>query len=151
MFTARFRLGVFDPPASVPWSKITPADNDTEAHRQLALKAARESIVLLKNQNGLLPLKQQYKTIAVIGPNADSLDALVGNYNGTPSHPVTMLAGIRTRFPKSKVTYVEGIGLIGPATQPVPAAMLFTDKSGKQHGLEGRVLFQHEAQRLARP
>jgi beta-glucosidase-like glycosyl hydrolase len=80
LFSARFRLGLFDPPAMVPWSKITPADNDTQAHRQLALRAARESIVLLKNEKNLLPLDKTYKTIAVIGPNADSVDALVGSY-----------------------------------------------------------------------
>jgi beta-glucosidase len=136
LFTARFRLGVFDPPASVPWSHYGKAENDTEAHRQLALKTARESIVLLRNQDGLLPLKRSYNSIAVIGPDADSLDALEGNYNGTPSHPVTILAGIRARFPKSHITYVQGNGLIGTVTQPVPAAMLFTDTSGTQHGLK---------------
>ena len=136
LFTARFRLGMFDPPAMVPYSKIAGAENDSEAHRQLALRTARESIVLLKNKDNFLPLKQAYKTIAVIGPNADSLDALVGNYNGTPSKPVTVLAGIRKRFPRSKVVYVEGTGLIGPVTSAIPAAALFTDKSRQQHGLK---------------
>ncbi len=138
LFTARFRLGVFDPPASVPWSHYGKAENDTEAHRQLALKTARESIVLLRNQDGLLPLKRSYNSIAVIGPDADSLDALEGNYNGTPSHPVTILAGLRARFPRSQITYVQGTGLIGTVTQPVPAAMLFTDTSGTQHGLKAK-------------
>ena len=136
LFTARFRLGMFDPPAMVPFSKITPADNDTEAHRQLNLKAAREAIVLLKNQNNFLPLKKTYATIAVIGPNADSLDALEGNYNGTPSHPVTVLAGIRKRFARSKVIYVQGSGLIGPVLRPIPAVALYTDKTMKRHGLK---------------
>ena len=136
LFVARFRLGMFDPPSMVPYSRISPAENDTLAHRQLALKAARESIVLLKNQDQFLPLKKKYGTIAVIGPNADSLDALVGNYNGTPSHPVTVLAGIRQRFPQSKVVYVEGTGLIGPASQPVPATVLYTDQSRTKHGLK---------------
>ncbi len=136
LFTARFRLGMFDPPEMVPYSKITPAENDTEAHRQIALKAERESIVLLKNKNHFLPLKKAYPTIAVIGPNADSLDALEGNYNGTPSKPVTVLAGIRERFKKSKVTYLEATGLIGPSTTAIPATALFTDDSRKQHGLK---------------
>jgi len=136
LFLARFRLGMFDSPDMVPWSKIRPIENDTLAHRQVARKAARESIVLLKNEGHLLPLKK-YGTIAVIGPNADSLDALVGNYNGTPSHPVTLLAGIRKQFPQSKVVYVEGTGLIGPANQPVPAAALYTDDSHTRHGLKG--------------
>ncbi len=136
LFVARFELGMFDPPSMVPYSKIRPAENDTLAHRQLALKAARESIVLLKNQYGFLPLKKKYGTIAVIGPNADSLDALVGNYNGTPSHPVTVLAGIRKRFPQSRVVYVEGTGLIGAANQPVSTTVLYTDQSHAKHGLK---------------
>jgi beta-glucosidase len=137
LFRARFRLGMFDPPSLVPWSKITASENDTDAHRQLALKAARESVVLLKNQGGLLPLRRTYKNIAVIGPNADSLDALVGNYNGTPSKPVTLLAGIKKRFADSNVIYVEGVGLTGPATEPVPSDALYTDAGGKTHGLKG--------------
>jgi beta-glucosidase len=136
LFTARFKLGVFDPPASVPWARYGVAENNTEANRQLALKTARESIVLLKNQDGLLPLKRSYRNLAVIGPDADSLDALEGNYNGTPSNPVTILAGIRTRFPQSRITYVQGTGLIGTVTQPVPTAALFTDASGARHGLK---------------
>jgi beta-glucosidase len=118
LFGARFRLGLFDPAASVPYAGVPAADNDTEAHRQLALRVARESIVLLKNRDHLLPLKVAPKSIAVIGPNADSLDALLGNYSGTPSRPVTVLAEIRERFPAASVSYVEGTGLVGPATTP---------------------------------
>ncbi len=136
LFTARFELGMFDPPAMVPYSKITAAENDTPAHRQLALNAARESIVLLKNQDGILPLKKKYATIAVIGPNAGSLDALEGNYNGTPSHPVTIVDGIRKRFPQSKIAFVEGSGLIGSAIHPIPTEYLFTDDSKTKHGLK---------------
>ena len=136
LFTARFRLGMFDPPSAVPYSRITPAENDTEAHRQLALRTARESIVLLKNKNNMLPLKQAPATIAVIGPNADSLEALEGNYNGTPSQPVTVLAGIRNRFPQSKVVYVEGTGLVGPVTKSIPASALCADTSCNEHGLK---------------
>jgi beta-glucosidase len=135
LFTARFKLGMFDPPAMVPYSKITPAENDTAIHRQLALKSAREALVLLKNQDNFLPLRKSYPRITVIGPDADSLDALEGNYNGTPTKPVTVLAGIRKRFAQSKVTYVQGIGLIGAVTVPVPATALYTDESRKQHGL----------------
>ena len=92
---ARFRLGLFDPPSLVPWSKISFADNDTPGHQALALKVARESIVLLKN-NGLLPLNRaKLKRIAVIGPNADSVNMLHGNYNGMASHPITILNGIK--------------------------------------------------------
>ena len=69
-------------------------------------------------------------------PLADSIDALEGNYNGTPSRPVTILAGIRTCFPKSQITYVQGTALIDTVTQPVPAAALFTDASGTKHGVK---------------
>jgi len=136
LFLARFRLGLFDPPSLVPYSKLTSADNDTEGHRQVALRMARESIVLLKNKNNLLPLKHAPATIAVIGPDADSLDALVGNYNGTPSQPVTILAGIRNRFSQSKVVFVQGTGLVGPATKSIPTSALCTDAACAEHGLK---------------
>ena len=135
LFTARFQLAMFDPPAMAPYSGIAFAENDSESHRQLALKTAREALVLLKNQGHFLPLKKTYSRIAVIGPDADSLDALEGNYNGTPSKPVTILAGIRKRFRTSTITYVQGSGLIGAATSPIPATALYTDASRRQHGL----------------
>ncbi|HEY2119793.1 MAG TPA: glycoside hydrolase family 3 C-terminal domain-containing protein [Candidatus Acidoferrum sp.] len=134
--TARFRLGMFDPPSMVPWSKLGAADNDTKAHRELALRTARESLVLLKNENHFLPLKKSYAKIAVIGANADSLDALEGNYNGTPSAPVTVLTGLQKRFPQSKIQYIEGTGLIGTVVRPVPGAALYTDATKKLHGLK---------------
>jgi beta-glucosidase len=134
--TARFRLGMFDPPSIVPWSKLGAADNDTAAHRELALKAARESLVLLKNENHFLPLKKTYPRIAVIGPNADSLDALEGNYNGTPSAPVTILTGLRKRFLHSTIRYVEGTGLIGTVVAPVPGTSLYTSAARTRHGLK---------------
>jgi len=124
LFTARMKLGMFDPPGMVPYSNITIAQNDTEPHRELALKVARETLVLLKNQGNLLPLGAKYKNIAVIGPNADSVNPLVGNYNGTPSHPVTVLAGIRRRFAEANVIYAEGSSLIGAPVVPVPAEFL---------------------------
>ncbi len=134
--TARFRLGMFDPPASVPWSRLGAAANDTPSHRALALKTARESLVLLKNENHFLPLKKNYPRIAVIGPDADSLDALEGNYNGTLSAPITILAGIRQRFRQSKIHYVQGSGLIGTVVSPIPSSALYTNRSKKQHGLK---------------
>jgi beta-glucosidase len=108
---ARFRLGVFDPPAMVPWSKYTlAAQNDTPEHQALALKVAEESIVLLKN-GGLLPLdRAKIKHIAVIGPNADAV--LLGNYNGPASHPVTILEGIKqVAGANVEVTYAPGCPL----------------------------------------
>ncbi len=137
LFTARFRLGMFDPPSMVPYSKIPASENDSAEHRALALQASRESIVLLKNKNNFLPLKKAPAKIAVIGPNADSLDALIGNYAGEPSHPVTVLAGLRNRFPKSNVVYVQGTGLVGPVTRAIPGDALYTDDSMKEHGVKG--------------
>jgi beta-glucosidase len=139
--TARFKLGMFDPPEQVPWSKLGASANDTPEHRELALKTARESIVLLKNDllkngNHFLPLKKIYPRIAVIGPDADSLDALEGNYNGTPSAPVTILNGIRKRFSSSKVRYIQGTGLIGTVVSPVPSSALYTSASRAHHGLK---------------
>jgi beta-glucosidase len=101
LMLARFRLGMFDPPEMVPFARIPITENDSEAHRKLALQAARESVVLLKNENNTLPLKKDLKTIAVIGPNANSLNVLLGNYNGQPSKYVTPLEGIRTKVGQS--------------------------------------------------
>jgi beta-glucosidase len=108
----RFRLGLFNPPDRQPFTEIPITQNDTPAHEALALKVACESIVLLKN-NGLLPLnRERLKKIAVIGPNAGSMDALVGNYNGTPARPVTILDGIKTVAGTNiTVTYAPGCPL----------------------------------------
>jgi beta-glucosidase len=113
LFEARFRLGMFDPPEMVPWSKLTLADNDTAANRALALQAARESIVLLKNDQNVLPLASSVKTIAVVGPTADLPAILLGNYNGTPSSSTTPLAGIRKRFANANAIYAPGSPLTG--------------------------------------
>jgi len=124
LFTARMKLGMFDPPESLPYSNITSADNDNEPHRQLALQAARETMVLLKNSDNLLPLGKKYKTIAVVGPNADSVDPLLGNYNGTPSRPVTVLAGLRQRFGDANVVYAQGSSLTGLPVEAIPGEVL---------------------------
>jgi beta-glucosidase len=133
LFTARFKLGQFDPPAKV-FPEITADDYDTQANRDLSQRVAEAAMVLLKN-DGLLPLKTEPRTIAVIGPNADSLDSLVGNYNGEPSHPVTILAGIRARFPNATVRYAQGSGLIDPALAPVPDDTLCRDADCAEKGV----------------
>lgn len=121
LFDARFRLGMFDPPEMVPYSKIPFSANDSPAHRQLALDAARESIVLLKNETNTLPLRKNLKSIAVIGPNADEVQVLLGNYNGQPSRATTPLAGIRQRVsPQTKVLYALGTTLTEVSAVPVP-------------------------------
>lgn len=120
LFTARMRLGMFDPPADVPFNKIPMSEVDSPAHRQLALRAARESMVLLKN-NGILPLKPGVRTIAVIGPEATLLRALEGNYHGVASHPVLPLDGMIHEFHgKAHILYAQGAPLVTELPVPVP-------------------------------
>ena len=111
LFTARFRLGLFDPPDKVPYAQTPDSEIDSEAHRELALKMARESIVLLKN-DGVLPLGADVKKIAVFGPLAQSVPVLEGNYNGTPSRATTALDGIRKQFASAQVTYAPGMNFL---------------------------------------
>src|SRR6185369_15492330 len=122
LFEARFRLGMFDPDAMVAYARIPFATNDSEANRKLALDAARSSMVLLKNDAGVLPLGPSAKTIAVVGPNANQVPVLLGNYNGTPSRATTPLDGIRKLAPAgTNVVYAEGAGLTGETLVKVPA------------------------------
>jgi beta-glucosidase len=109
---ARFRLGLFDPPEQVAYARIPISENDTSEHEALSLRAARESIALLKN-DGLLPLNRaRIKRIAVIGTNAASVDVLLGNYKGTPARPVTILDGIKSvAGPGVEVVYDPGCPL----------------------------------------
>ncbi len=119
LFTARFRLGMFDPSAQVPFNSIPFSENDSAAHAALSLQAARESIVLLKNDGGTLPISANVHTIAVIGPNAASLAAIEGNYNGAASHPVTPLAALEQRLP-GHVLYAQGSAYADNLPLPVP-------------------------------
>jgi beta-glucosidase len=135
LFEARIKLGLFDAPASLPWANVTAKDHNTPAHRAISREAAEASMVLLKNQGDLLPIKGNPRTIAVIGPNADSFDTLVGNYYGTPTDPVTVLDGIRTRFKKSKIVYAQGTGLVGPAELNVPDSAFCADEACRTKGL----------------
>ena len=135
LFEARFRLGMFDPPESVPWSKLTIADNDTPTHRQLALEVARKSIVLLKNERNTLPLKSTVKTIAVVGPNADSLPVLLGNYAGTPSAYTTILDGIKKRFHNGKIITATGAPLTETSGVRLPGTYLRSGGANSQSGL----------------
>jgi beta-glucosidase len=119
LFTARMRLGMFDPPAIVPFSSIQIGENHSPAHRALALRAARESIVLLKN-DGLLPLGGRPRRIAVIGPSAVSLIGLEGNYNGTPVDPVLPLDAMTAAFGPSHIVYALGAPYAAELGVPVP-------------------------------
>ena len=145
LMTARFRLGMFDPPEMVRYAQIPFSENDSLAHRELSLQAARESIVLLKNDNQTLPLKKNLKTVAVIGPNADALESLLGNYNGTPSKYVTPLTGIKNKLSAhTNVLYAPGAYKIGTSNMPVPASAFSLNGQGSGSGLKGEYFNNRE-------
>jgi beta-glucosidase len=145
LFAARFRLGLFDPPQSVAYSRIPFGVNDSAAHRSLAQHAARESIVLLKNDNNTLPLRKDIKSIAVIGPDADALDVLLGNYHGIASKWTTPLEGIRRKVSNTtRVNYATGTTLTGEAIVPVPASALSQENG--QPGLRAEYFANKELQ-----
>lgn len=136
LFTARFQLGLFDPAGSNAYSRISPSENATAAHGELALQAAHEAIVLLKNDRNTLPLASTVKTVAVVGPNAEALNVLEGNYNGAPMRPVTPLAGLEAKFADKgpKVLFSQGSPLVEELPIVVPSSV-FTDKDGHAGGL----------------
>ncbi len=130
LFRAKFLLGMFDPPELVKYTKIPYEKNDCKEHRQLALEAARESIVLLKNQDGILPLRKDVNTIAVIGPNADNRDVLLGNYNGEPSEYTTILEGIKNRTsPDTEILFAKGCPLKEKSKEGFEEAKTIAQKS----------------------
>jgi beta-glucosidase len=158
LFVARFRLGMFDPAERVKYAAIPYSVVDSKEHQQLALESARKSIVLLKNDHQLLPLKKDLKTIAVIGPNADEWTMLLGNYNGLPSKAITPLEGIREKLgPGTKLIYAKGCELAEglPTFIKIPASAL---SHGGTPGLQadyypdrdfkGKVLFTTEEAEL---
>ncbi|MBS0011433.1 MAG: glycoside hydrolase family 3 C-terminal domain-containing protein [Bacteroidales bacterium] len=125
---ARFRLGLFDPDTMVPYAAIPLSVNNSDYHNTVAREAARKSIVLLKN-DGILPLERDIKRIAVIGPNADNFEALIGNYNGIPRNPVTVLDGIRNKLNgAADILYAGGSPLAEGLHKlvPIPSRYLFT-------------------------
>lgn len=128
LFTARIRLGMFDPPASVPYSKLESSRLDSAPHREMARRLAGESMVLLKN-DGVLPLRS-VKRIAVVGPLAEQTPVLLGNYNGIPSHTVSVLEGLKAEFPGARIDYVPGTQFLSTHGDPVPASA-FTTPEGK--------------------
>jgi beta-glucosidase len=134
LFTARMKLGMFDPPGKVKWAQIPYSVNDSPQNARLAEETARKSIVLLKNSGGVLPLRKDLRTVAVIGPNADDSEVLLGNYNGTPSNPITPLAGIRAKLGTSaKVLYARGSDVAEGVVsyEPVPDAAFATIVHGQ--------------------
>ena len=105
--TGRFELGMFDPADMLPWANLGPEVISSEAFNDLATQAARESMVLLENKGGVLPLSKTIKTLAVVGPNADDVNLLNGNYGGTPTeaHQHSLLAGIKAALPNTNIIY----------------------------------------------
>jgi len=136
LFTARVRLGMFDPPDKVPYAQTPDSEIDSAAHRELALKAARESMVLLKN-DGVLPFAPSVKNILVVGPLAESVQVLHGNYSGTASHAVTALEGIRKQFAAAQVSYLPGTNFLRAETI-IPTSALST--SDGKPGLLGEYI-----------
>ncbi|MDP2883617.1 MAG: xylan 1,4-beta-xylosidase [Ignavibacteria bacterium] len=112
LLVGRFDLGEMDDDSVVPWSKIPLSVVNCDEHKKLALEMARESMTLLQNMNGVLPLSKSLGKIAVIGPNADDKPLMWGNYNGTPFNTITILDGIRTKLDPKKIVYTKGCDLV---------------------------------------
>ena len=141
LFTARMRLGMFDPPEMVRWARIPASVNQAPEHDALSRKAAQASMVLLKN-DGVLPLSRKLRRIAVVGPTADDTMALLGNYYGTPAAPVTILQGIREAVPQVEVVHARGVDLVegreDPAATPLVEAQYLRPAAGSsERGLRG--------------
>ncbi len=124
LMAARFALGMFDPPTQVRFAQIPYSVNQSPEHDALARRAAQSSIVLLKNDK-VLPLSRSVKTLAVVGPTADEIMSLLGNYYGTPAAPVTILEGIRQAVsPATKVIYARGADLVEGREEPRAAPVI---------------------------
>ncbi|WP_288444714.1 glycoside hydrolase family 3 C-terminal domain-containing protein [uncultured Chryseobacterium sp.] len=128
-----FELGMLDPKSSVHWNTIPYSVVDSEEHKKQALKMAQKSIVLMKNENNVLPLSRNIKKIAVVGPNADDGLMQLGNYNGTPSSIVTILEGIKTKFPNTEIIYEKG----SEVTDPSSRTSLYQNFISQKNGVKG--------------
>jgi beta-glucosidase len=133
LFTARMKLGMFDPPEAVPYSQIDEKELDTPEHRAMARAIANESMVLLNN-DGVLPLNKGALKIALVGPLADQTKYLLGNYNGVPTHTVSVLEGLESEFPEARISFVPGTQFLRNDGDAVPASA-FTTSEG-QPGLK---------------
>ena len=129
LYTARIKLGMFDPPEMDPYSKIDTKLLDSAEHRAMARTVANEAMVLLKN-DGTLPLKKGAIKLAVVGPLADQTRYLLGNYTGIPTHTVSVLEGLKAEFPEAEINFVPGTQFLRNEGDPVPASV-FTTKDGQ--------------------
>jgi beta-glucosidase len=136
LMLARFRLGMFDPPELVPYAGAGRDVIDSPENKVMALEMARESIVLLKNEDHLLPLDKGLAKIAVIGPNAYDHRVLYGNYNGLPSQPVSILEGIQKKVPESEVLYSKGSELVSDNDFFTPVPSYFLKSPEGEEGLQ---------------
>ncbi|MES1223493.1 MAG: glycoside hydrolase family 3 N-terminal domain-containing protein, partial [Bacteroidota bacterium] len=138
LFTIRFRLGMFDPPSMVKYTQVSSSELESPAHKAHSLKMARESIVLLKNENNVLPLSKKIKRIAVVGPNADNAVSVLGNYNGIPSEIITALQGIKNKLGAGvEVQYEKAINFTNDT-------LLFYTDVQNQYTLDGKQGFKAE-------
>ncbi|WP_299664943.1 glycoside hydrolase family 3 protein [uncultured Polaribacter sp.] len=135
LFEARFKLGMFDDQNKVGWSKIPYSVVASEKHYKLSEQIAKESMVLLKNDNNVLPLSKEIKSIAIIGPNADSKQSLLGNYHGTPLNFITPLKGLQEKLPNTQINYALGSNIAKewPTLTAIPKEVL---RNGKVIGLK---------------
>jgi beta-glucosidase len=139
LMTARMKLGMFDPQEMIPWSDLNIQNVATAKHARTALETARKSIVLLKNEENALPLSRDLKKIAVIGPNANDIEVMCGNYNGKPVDPVTPLMGIINKTKSNSIVkfargsaHAEGL----PFLEAIPPENLYTSRDLSQNGLK---------------
>lgn len=137
LFTARFRLGMFDPPSSYAYGQIPFSENNSDAHRALSLQASRESMTLLKNDKSILPLKAGNSRLAVVGPTAELVQSLQGNYNGPPPNPVYPFNGIAKRFGAGNVSYAMGASLAEGFSMPIEHTALRPSAGSAEFGLKG--------------
>ncbi|MGQ1784266.1 MULTISPECIES: glycoside hydrolase family 3 C-terminal domain-containing protein [unclassified Saccharicrinis] len=139
VFLARMKLGMFDHDQDVPYSNISHDVIDSKKHQDMALESAQKSIVLLENKNNILPFTKKVSKVAVIGPNANNVDVLLGNYHGYPSNPVTPYLGIKNKLPQADVNYAVGCHLADslPLFDVIPSRVLFVDKTMRTKGLKG--------------
>ena len=149
LFMARIRLGMFDPADSGPYGNIEKTELDSAAHRALARRMGNESMVLLKN-DGVLPLKSP-KRITIVGPLAEQTAVLLGNYNGSPTHTVSVLEGMKAEFPEAKITYVPGTQFLSNHGDPLPVSVLTTPdgKPGLQAEYHARPDFEAKTTPIA--